>query len=601
MIDAGPSRDPAEVLRERGWACEFYGDSLPQGEGPPTLVATVDRVKVTIPHRDLRTPVHPDESEVREFRRLFEATIARFRPEVLVTYGGDALTREMTSRARRANIATVFHLHNFAYRDRGPFENIDYVIAPSAFSSRYYRAALGLDCTVLPGIIDWKSIQGEPSEANSAYVTFVNPAIEKGVYAFARIAEELGRRRPDITLLVVEGRGTEATLIGCGLDLKPNGNVHVMSPTPDPRDFWGKTRVCLMPSLWWESQGLVALEAMANGIPVVASDRGALPETLGGAGVVLPLPDRMTPSTRFLPSVEEITPWLDAVIRLWDDDNYHAKHRRLAREEVARKRTEDPAESAARFFRQVGPGRIGADFGREARSGWVVIVPFLHAIEFECDESLRRLESSGVTVVRCRGSSAIDIVRNTLASQALQRGCESILFIDADIGFDPADALRLLARPEPVVAGVYMKKGKPELASSFDPELDEVVFGPSVPGLYPLEYAAGGFLRIKTDVLRRLIEGLGLPLCNARWEAGYWPFFLPMIIPLGNDGDSHYLSEDYAFSHRLRQIGITPMADTSIRLSHIGSYGYTWDDSGQAKKAIGNHVFMINKPNPAGI
>ena len=37
------------------------------------------------------------------------------------------------------------------------------------------------------------------------YVTFVNPEPRKGVHVFARIAEVLARRRPDIPVLLVEG------------------------------------------------------------------------------------------------------------------------------------------------------------------------------------------------------------------------------------------------------------------------------------------------------------------------------------------------------------------------------------------------------------
>ena len=44
-----------------------------------------------------------------------------------------------------------------------------------------------------------------------------------------------------------------------------------------------------MPSLWWENQPLVAIEAMINGIPVIGSDRGGIPESLGEAGS-LPCP-----------------------------------------------------------------------------------------------------------------------------------------------------------------------------------------------------------------------------------------------------------------------------------------------------------------------
>ncbi|MBX6313833.1 MAG: glycosyltransferase [Isosphaeraceae bacterium] len=81
-----------------------------------------------------------------------------------------------------------------------------------------------------------------------------------------------------------------------------------MARTHDPRRFWSVIRVCLVPSLAAETQGLVATEAMTNGIPVVASDRGALPETLGSAGVILPLPARLTPSTRSLPTAAEVAP-----------------------------------------------------------------------------------------------------------------------------------------------------------------------------------------------------------------------------------------------------------------------------------------------------
>ena len=42
-------------------------------------------------------------------------------------------------------------------------------------------------------------------EPEPKYVTFINPQPDKGATVFARIALELGRRRPDIPLLVVEG------------------------------------------------------------------------------------------------------------------------------------------------------------------------------------------------------------------------------------------------------------------------------------------------------------------------------------------------------------------------------------------------------------
>ena len=213
------------------------------------------------------------------------------------------------------------------------------------------------------------------------------------------------------------------------------------------------------------------------------------------------------------------------------------------------------------------------------RARSVVLVPHLNGIEWECEQGLRQLERAGVRVVRRGGSSAIDMARNVLVSDALHDGYQSLMFIDSDLGFDPLDVLRLLARPEPVLCGVYAKKGERALANHFADGVIEVLFGPETPGLYPVQFAATGFLRITAAVLRRLIDELPMPLCNTKWGRGVWPFFLPMIIP--HDGDKlHYLGEDWAFSHRLGRIGVVPLADTSIRLWHWGRYGYGWEDAG---------------------
>ena len=381
-------------------------------------------------------------------------------------------------------------------------------------------------------------------------------------------------------------------MASCGLELREHGNVFFMGHTSDPREFWGVTKVCLLPSVWWENQPLVAVEAMINGIPVIGSDRGGIPETLGSAGIVLPLPDRITQATRMLPTAEEVEPWVQTVIRLWDDSAFYEEHRQRALVEARRWDPEVLEPQYVEFFQNLKPGSKPKPTIPPGRAKAVVLVPYLNVIEPECEESLRKLEAEGVRVVRSGGSSAIDVARNRLASQALHDGAESLLFIDSDIGFDPVDALRLLARPEPVVSGVYAKKGHREFASIFADGLDEVVFGAHAFGLYPLKYAATGFLRIKASVLRRMIEELKLPQCNTHWGKGEWPFFQPEVVPQG-EGRQHYLGEDWAFSHRLARIGVTPMADISIRLWHYGRYGYGWEDVGIGSKRFATYTHHL--------
>ncbi len=901
IVDSGPQCAVSEFLISQG--DRFAGavrDRLTNGPGAgqggdsPRVSLECSRVPITIHDARLRPYDEPTDLERGQLLRLAIDSLDRSRPDVLLVYGGDPITAELLALARRRGISSAFAIHNFHYRHPELFTRVDHPIVPSRFAANFYARALGLECTVLPNLADadrCRVVSRDPK-----FLTFVNPSVEKGVYAFARISDELGRRRPDIPILVVESRGTEATVAACGLELREHGNVFFMAHTSDPREFWGVTRACLLPSLWWENQPLVAVEAMINGIPVIGSDRGGIPETLGGAGIVLPLPDRITPATRMLPTAEEVEPWVRAVIRLWDDPEFYEDHRKKALAESRRwdpdvleplyveffrglkpgprpapvpARAPTPAPAPAvdrpagrtieegieairrrwpdlgddcedepvfilasgwrsgstmlqrlafgRWFvwgepfghaglveSMAGPlrcftdrwpephhfreGRDAGSLGREfianlhppvhdlreahrayfralfaeparragvsrwgfkevrldvdhaiylkwlfprakflflirdpydawrsfaarARKGWkwynrwpdepvtarsfaahwrrlassfrsdhakvggivvryeslargeygeieghlgsplsreagqvnprdggppplpeidpadlevldeelgalastlgyhpgrrgapavpgpavapaatpagpspgragsVVLVPHLNGIDWECEEQLRKLETAGVRVVRSGGNSAIDVARNRMASEALHDGAESIFFIDSDIGFDPLDALRLLARPEPVVCGVYAKKGRRQVTSVFADGVEEVVFGARSFGLYPLKYAATGFLRIRATALRRMIEELGLPLCNTGWGRGEWPFFRPTVVPT-DQGGHHYLGEDWAFSHRLARIGLTPMADTSIRLWHYGRHPFGWEEAG---------------------
>jgi hypothetical protein len=221
----------------------------------------------------------------------------------------------------------------------------------------------------------------------------------------------------------------------------------------------------------------------------------------------------------------------------------------------------------------------------------VVLVPFYAAVEKECEDGLRVLLKNGVPVRRA-SLSAIDLLRSALLSQALKDGFDNFLFIDADIGFDPGDAMRLLARPEPVVAGIYVHNMGQDFAGTFARGVDKVVFGPDAPGLYPLLYAPTGFLRVRAEVLHRMIDELKLPECHWGSIKGIYPFFLPLCVPDGRGG-TRYLTEDYSFSHRLTQIGITPLADTTIKLFHFKKYGYNYEDL-NPKPRYSNYTLEIS-------
>ena len=86
----------------------------------------------------------------------------------------------------------------------------------------------------------------------------------------------------------------------------PDGPVTWLGPVPDDElpGLYSGARAFVLPSLY-EGFGLTAVEAMASGTPVVVSDRGALPEVVGDAGLLVDPHDQ-----------EAIA---DAVLRAMDD------------------------------------------------------------------------------------------------------------------------------------------------------------------------------------------------------------------------------------------------------------------------------------------
>jgi glycosyltransferase involved in cell wall biosynthesis len=376
------TRDLLRMLAARGWDCRVLcgpqldfeeGESLTQilsdqgirwtsrpcatGPTPFTLLQFEQAgIPVTIYTPSAARAGVPTGAEGLPFLALLERVLETYRPDAMLTYGGHWLAAEVIACAKRQGTPVVFGLHNFAYTDAGFFRPVDAVLVPSRFARDYYRRALGLDCTALPHPLDWSRFLCP--EVEGRYVTFVNPQPHKGVFVFARIAHELGRRRPDIPLLVVEGRGRADWLHRTGLDLRGVGNLHVMANTPDPRDFYRVSRLVLMPSLWNESFGLVAAESLANGIPVLAGRRGALPELLEQAGFLFDIPAQYTPESRLVPTAAEVAPWVDTVIRLWDDPKSYDDERRRCRTAAEAWRPERLGPLYEAFFAGVA-GRAG--------------------------------------------------------------------------------------------------------------------------------------------------------------------------------------------------------------------------------------------------
>jgi glycosyltransferase involved in cell wall biosynthesis len=253
-------------------------------------------------------------------------------------------------------VTTVFTVRNYGYEDRRYFEHVDHVFTCSPYLSKVYRQRIGLLSVGLESPIEWAEV--EAPDDMRRFVTFVNPTPQKGALLFARLADMLGSRRPDIPILVVQSAASAGGLNAIqGLDFGRYPHIMAAPPTPRPADFFALTRILLVPSVFHEPFGRVAAEALINGVPPLVSDRGALPETVRGSGRVLPLPAWMTEFTIELPTVEEAQPWFDAVCDLWDDERAYVTASEEARD-LARRRFDEAVVRQAylNYLASLSPG-----------------------------------------------------------------------------------------------------------------------------------------------------------------------------------------------------------------------------------------------------
>jgi glycosyltransferase involved in cell wall biosynthesis len=276
-----------------------------------------------------------DREESRQFSAVFQEMSRRFRPDLVWTYSGHLVLPRVMRFARTRGARTLRSVRAYGYENRAWFENTDRVLFASEFLARYYRDHIGLRGTGIPSPLAWSEVQGP--EDTRGLLTVVNPALHKGAALFARLADMLGQARPDIPILIVQSAiGAEQFAAIPGLDLARYPQIVVSPPIADAREIYALAKIVLMPSVFPEPFGRVAAEAMINGIPTLVSDRGALPETVEGGGIVLKLPAWMEQAGRRVPEPEDVRDWFDAVIRLWDDETEYQRVATAARETAHR-------------------------------------------------------------------------------------------------------------------------------------------------------------------------------------------------------------------------------------------------------------------------
>lgn len=182
----------------------------------------------------------------------------------------------------------------------------------------------------------------------------------------------------------------------------------------------------------------------------------------------------------------------------------------------------------------------------------------------------------GITPIWISYDALIQRARNDIIQTAINLDVDDLIFIDADIEWNPADFFKLLEYPQDVVGGTYPKKTDEEiyvLRDLIPKDIDPLT------GLIEVTGLGTGFVKLS----RRAIDYL-------------WNSSEMYIDPKDNQErrmvfdvlikDNLLYSEDTIMFYKLIQGGFKVYLDPKITCNHIGP-----------KKFVGNFTKWLSKIN----
>jgi hypothetical protein len=190
------------------------------------------------------------------------------------------------------------------------------------------------------------------------------------------------------------------------------------------------------------------------------------------------------------------------------------------------------------------------------------------------------------TMETMTNESLISRARNTLTAKFLHnKESTHLMFIDADIGWEPWHLLVMLNAQKDVIGGLYPMKSLPVkwCVNGFDgAEVSEDGT------LQEVSKTGTGFMLIKRDVFEKLnahpatkpfINDIGLPAELNPYMKTYFDTAVR---------ENRYYSEDWTFCENWRDIGGKVWVDKRVLLKHTGTYVFDFQTQDQLYKDLHN-------------
>lgn len=158
----------------------------------------------------------------------------------------------------------------------------------------------------------------------------------------------------------------------------------------------------------------------------------------------------------------------------------------------------------------------------------------------------------------------VDDARNQAVADFLASEADLLLFIDADVSWEPHQILRLIEHERAIVGGVYPLRGLGQAANAPCVTIEGEV--PDDDGLLEVEGLPTGFIMITREAIELMIErdpdnGYHKSELDDQW--------MPLLFERTLEDGKRY-GGDISFCRKWRSMGGRVYADMEMRLGHAG-------------------------------
>ena len=171
-------------------------------------------------------------------------------------------------------------------------KNIDLFIAVSSYVEKLAKQAGYTNVKMLNNAIDEKLFRFKKLPQKQRLFYCGRLVEEKGVKYLLQAIPSILNRFPKMHLDIAGSGPLLENLKALAKDLKIEKNVHFLGNIPNNKleDYYHRSSIVFVPSIWPDNSPVVIYETMASGRPVIASNVGGIPDLIvnGITGCLIP-------------------------------------------------------------------------------------------------------------------------------------------------------------------------------------------------------------------------------------------------------------------------------------------------------------------------